>query len=263
MANHFFGRIKDKVDSRDKIFKLERLDPIRTVYLNPDSGFKMAPVWDQLSLGCCTGFGWAFAVIFDLMNNHYEQLATLGFTPSQLFLYYYERFIEGTISQDAGAQIRDGAKALAQFGICNLSLWPYDVSRFADQPTADAIANALNFKAVTYQSVDNTNKQLLVNTLIQGYPIVFGLQCYDSFEGDQANATGVIPYPDLNTEQVIGGHCMVIVGYHEGIGDDDTFVFRNSWGTQWGGHGGYGRIPSRYILDPNLCSDFWVLDLVL
>jgi hypothetical protein len=39
-----------------------------------------------------------------------------AFTPSRLFIYYNERVIEGTVAHDAGAQIRDGIKAVAKLG---------------------------------------------------------------------------------------------------------------------------------------------------
>jgi C1A family cysteine protease len=259
---HKYGWIKGTPDSRDRKYSAERLLPIKTVYLNPDSGYKMPPVWDQGQLGACTAFGWSFAVMFDLLNKHASDPMESGYSPSQIFIYYWERSIEGTIGTDSGAQIRDGAKAINKYGVCNETLMPYVISDFVTPPTDTAATDALNYKALTYTSLDNTNKQLLVDALQQGFPIVFGFTVYESFESDTVNETSVVPYPDINTEQVLGGHCMSIVGFHEGEGDDDTFICRNSWGKDWGSHGGYCRMPTRYLTDPSLASDFWILKMV-
>ncbi len=44
------------------------------------------------------------------------KLGNKAFTPSRLFIYYNERVIEGTVSTDAGAQVRDGIKSVATLG---------------------------------------------------------------------------------------------------------------------------------------------------
>ena len=48
---------------------------------------------------------------------------------------------------------------------------------------------------------------------------------------------------------------MAIVGYRK---EDDSFIVRNSWGTEWG-QKGYCRIPSSYLTNPFLASDFWII----
>jgi C1A family cysteine protease len=70
-------------------------------------------VYDQGQLGSCTGNGIAGAIEFDQRKQ-----GTREFTPSRLFIYYNERVIEGTVTQDAGAQIRDGIKAVARDHQC-------------------------------------------------------------------------------------------------------------------------------------------------
>jgi C1A family cysteine protease len=60
------------------------------------------------------------------------------------------------------------------------------------------------------------------------------------------------------TEQTLGGHAVLAVGY-----DDTTtrFIVRNSWGQDWGMRG-YFTMPYPYVLDSNLCDDFWTIKLV-
>ena len=47
---------------------------------------------------------------------------------SRLFLYYNERSLEGTTKIDSGATIRDAVLALTNYGICQETSWPYDIS---------------------------------------------------------------------------------------------------------------------------------------
>ena len=89
----------------------------------------MPPVYDQGQLGSCTANAIAAAVDF---QNHRQDQQWL--TPSRLWIYYQERVIEGTVSQDSGAQIRDGMKAVAKLGVCPETDWPYDIGTFADKP---------------------------------------------------------------------------------------------------------------------------------
>src|SRR5204863_65916 len=78
-----------------------------------------APIYDQGQLGSCTGNGIAGAIEFDQRKQ-----GTRAFTPSRLFIYYNERVIEGTVKQDAGAQIRDGIKSVGTLGAPPETDWP-------------------------------------------------------------------------------------------------------------------------------------------
>ena len=42
-----------------------------------------------------------------------------------------------------------------------------------------------------------------------------------------------------------GGHVILLVGYDS---ENKTFIFQNSWGTEWG-QDGYGTIPEEYIIN--------------
>src|SRR5579862_4163556 len=86
---------------------------------------------DQEQLGSCTAFGWLgfFAFVCKKLYN------TL-FVGSHLQLYYEERVIDGTASEDAGAEVADGATVLSTKGVCPESEWPYDISKFAEQAPA-------------------------------------------------------------------------------------------------------------------------------
>jgi hypothetical protein len=50
--------------------------------------------------------------------------------------YYNERAIEGTVTTDSGARIRDGMKSIANQGECDETLWPYDLTKFTQRSLA-------------------------------------------------------------------------------------------------------------------------------
>lgn len=245
-----FGWRRDTPDIRDQMLRLT-ISGVQPAESNVFSKYN-PPVYDQGQLGSCTGNGIACALQFERMRQNLSP----NFIPSRLFVYYCERVIEGTITQDAGAEIRDGIKAVAKLGAPPEADWPYDISKFADRPSAQAYKDALANKALRYFRVTQT-LPLMKACLISGYPIVFGLAVYESFESDQVANTGDVPMPQVN-ERMIGGHCMVVYGHDDQAG---VFRFRNSWGTGWGDKGN-GTIPYGYLTNAHLSSDFWTIRLV-
>ncbi len=208
----------------------------------------MPPVYDQGQLGSCTANAIGAAVDF---QNHRQDQKWL--TPSRLWIYYQERVIEGTVSQDSGAQIRDGMKAVAKLGVCPETDWPYDIATFADKPPRKDYKDALKDRVVTYESAP---QELfgLKSVLASGLPVVFGFTVYESFEGEQVAKTGIMPMPSPS-EAVVGGHAVLMVGYDDA---HDRFKVRNSWGTSWGQEG-YFEMPYPYATNTKLASDFWAV----
>ncbi len=205
--------------------------------------------YDQGQLGSCTANGIAGAIEFDRLKQ-----GIVDFLPSRLFIYYNERAIEGTVNSDAGAEIRDGIKTVVSQGAPPESDWPYDISQFTVKPPQQAYIDALKDLVTRYARV-RQNLQVMQGTLASGFPIVIGFSVYESFETDEVASTGVVPMPGPN-EQQLGGHCVVVVGYDNG---PRQFICRNSWGTSWGMNGNF-VIPYEYLLNPDLASDFWVIN---
>jgi len=246
-----YGWIRDLPDHRDFMYSV----PAATLQALPSSADlrpHCPPVYDQGQLGSCTANAIAGALQFDEIKEHKNGLST----PSRLFIYYNERVIEGTVTSDSGAQLRDGVKTVAKQGICPEKVWPYDISKFAVKPPTLAYKDAAKDKATNYLRLSQAANQLK-GCLASGYPFVFGFTVYESFESADVSKTGIVPMPSPN-EAVLGGHAVCAVGYDDA---QQRFIVRNSWGTEWGMKG-YCTMPYTYLLDPNLASDFWTIRTV-
>lgn len=242
-----YSWIPDIPDQRDKLFKAEI---VRTALPKKVDTRKNHPsIYDQTTLGSCTGNG-----ISDIYDYAYFKQHKEFIYPSRLFIYYGEREIEGSVNEDAGAMIRDGIKFVADKGVCKEKTWPYDVSKFAQKPPLNAYEEAINFKIFSYERV-NTLTQLK-QSLAQDRPVVFGFSVYESFESNKVATTGIVPIPKKK-ERLLGGHCVVAVGYDD---DKKWVICRNSWGSKWGDRG-YFYLPQAYFTK-DLTDDFWSIKLV-
>ena len=210
------------------------------------------PVYDQGQIGSCTAN--ALAALFEYERRKQADLPDARL--SRLFLYYNERKLEGTTDQDAGAQIRDGIKSLANTGICLESEWPYEPAKFAVEPPPDCYFNAVRDRAIDYARVPQTVNEI-TTCLAAGFPIAFGFSVYDNFESDEVATTGILSLPDRSDEPV-GGHAVMMCGYDQA---KRLFLVRNSWGAAWG-QGGYFWMPYDYALNGDLADDLWTLRLV-
>jgi C1A family cysteine protease len=243
-----YGWVRDLPDARDFAYAATLTRFPQGLPPAVDLRSECPPVYNQGQLGSCTGNGIAGVIEFDQMKQGLKP-----FVPSRLFIYYNERVMEGTVDQDAGAQIRDGIKSVATLGAPPETLWPYNISKFKDAPPAKVYAVAKSDLVTTYARVPQNLTQMQ-GCLAEGYPFVFGITVYESFESTQVAATGVVPMPSP-AEKVIGGHCIVAVGYENAT---RRMIIRNSWGTDWG-QGGYCTLPYEYLLNAQYASDFWTV----
>jgi C1A family cysteine protease len=134
-----------------------------------------SPVEDQGQLGSCTGNALAGAVEFlELKNGKTFEDA------SRLFIYYNERVIEHTVTQDAGAMIRDGIKTLAKQGVCSETSWPYVISKFAKKPGTSCYTQARRHCITAYARISTLDD--MRSCLAEGFPFVFGFTVYARFE---------------------------------------------------------------------------------
>jgi C1A family cysteine protease len=250
------GWVRDRPDPRDYGFeRLVKLRSLRTAGL-PGHAFLRrfcSEVTDQGQLGSCTANALANLLEYNECaagrgGQAYEWL-------SRLFIHYNERVIEGSVSQDAGAELRDGIKVLAAQGVCPEPEWPYVVSQFAVKPPAKCYSDALTNLIHSYYRLATVDD--MRTSLANGYPFVFGFTVFTAFQSDQVASTGVLNVPQPG-EQPLGGHAVMCMGYNDA---QQRFLVKNSWGKQWGlpGMPGYFTVPYNYLADVNLASDFWAV----
>jgi C1A family cysteine protease len=241
-----YGWQPDLPDRRDYKLGLSKRTTLVPDHVNLRPGFPS--VYDQGDTNSCTAQ--VYAACFEFAARKQSEPS---FTPSRLFIYYNERAMENTIEYDSGATLRDGAKTLAQMGVCSESLWPFDVSQMAVKPIAAAYREALQHQTMSYWSVAQS-ASAIEDCLAAGFPIAFGFTVYESFESEQVAKSGILQLP-TQSEGVVGGHAVTLVGYNI---QQQRFYVRNSWGPDWG-LGGYFTIPYDYVLDDNLADDFWTI----
>jgi C1A family cysteine protease len=247
IMSNAYGWKRDLPDIRDHYFTLapaqypQKLD-LRIYFPAP---------YDQGRLGSCTAQ--AIAGAFDYEWRQHKKGPS--FVPSRLFIYYNERWIEGTVNQDSGAYIRDGFKAMNQWGVANETLWPYVISKFAVKPGQNVYADGAQRKTLTHQYARiNQDRNTLCSILATNQPIVFGFSVYESYETATVRRTGYVPLPRSNERQ-LGGHAVLMIGYDTAR---QVYIFRNSYSSNWGDKG-YGYLPFSYVENKNLAADFWIL----
>ncbi len=239
------GWLRQPLDSRDFPAMAYRPDIFAAPV--PESfdlrGPHQPPIQNQGSLGSCVAWACTRAYRYvqrkmGLPDQDFSELAT----------YYWARSYQGWTLQDSGAYLRDGIKALAEFGASEESFWPYDISRYREEPSAQSLANASEHQATRYLAVQNQQEQIKA-VVASGYAIVFGIPIYQNFP--QGNGVWDIPTPQ---GQVIGGHAMTVIGYDLG-----GVLLANSWGSNWGVNG-FARMPWAYFLSQ--ASDLWMIETV-
>lgn len=254
------GRLPDLKDQRDWRYAsvVERPELAISLPASLDfreSGF-LPSTWDQGQLGSCVPHGGGRALVYDLAKqgliSHPDD-----YMPSRLGIYWYGRKLENTIGEDSGLTISDGIKVLANPGTGPEEDWPYDISKFTVTPPQKLIDHS-QYDAVKYARVPQTTKDIQT-ILASGLPVVIGFSVYESFESDAVARNGVVPLPS-GREQILGGHCMCVIGYKM-IGSRLYWICNNSWGTGWGERG-ICYMPETYLTNQDLADDFWTIQLV-
>lgn len=240
-----YGWRHDKPDPRDHLYSAPR--KIFGLPKRVDLREYCSPVEDQGQTSSCTGNASVGALEF-LYLKYGWGYADL----SRLMAYYNGRALELSTKTDSGAQIRDVVHELCTIGTCMELYWPFTAKNVTKKPSAKAYKDALQRRISDYSRIVGLNQMRAC--LAEGYPVIFGFEVFDSFEGDEVSHTGVMQMP-AKGERHLGGHAVLAVGYDDAA---KRITVRNSWGEEWGMKG-YFTMPYAYIENSRLSSDFWTI----
>ena len=113
------GGVRDAPDSRDHAY----LPPpaiLPNLPKSMDLTAWLPPVFNQKQINSCTANAIAAAMVFDEIKGGAKHVPPL----SRLYIYYNERAMEGKADQEAGGQLRDGIKSVANQGACEETSGP-------------------------------------------------------------------------------------------------------------------------------------------
>jgi hypothetical protein len=246
--NHKYLLKHDKYDSRDFLY-----DKSKNIKL-PES-FDLRPsaptVYDQGNEGSCTAnAGCAARTMLAKDLNLYL---------SRAFLYYNERLLEGSTSEDSGASMRDIVKATQNYGICVDGEMPYINGNFATVPTQQNYTDAKAYAIGSYTRLSNVSdiQQTLVT---RSQPVLIGMEVYASMESDSVTETGVLPMPKETINKLPAKKLLrkLLDFVFKKKAATGYLIIRNSWGENWGDHG-YFYMPYEYV-NADYAYDFWIME---
>jgi hypothetical protein len=195
---------------------------------------KLPPAFNQLEMDCVAN-GLAVMML---------QAGTI--MPSRLALWWGAREIAGTQTQDVGVNIKDVFKT-AVIGVPSEIEWPYDKTKWMDEPPSLHTVSISEYKAVSQTQHD------IMDAIYNGFLVGIGFTMHKSFMTLWTDHTNIlIPMP-TSSDPVMGGHFGVLVGY-----TPDYVIMRNSFGPKWG-QVGYCHLPWAFVLDYIVTTDLWVI----
>ena len=216
------GWRKDKFDSRDYLHKM-----IKVVPNIVDWSAIIPNVRDQGNLGACTGFGIG-GQLTALANK--LKVYTEWFSPT--WIYNGARFIEGTLTQDAGAEPGDCLDWLKKSGCLLEHFWPYVDVLDKQSPPSKFAVEAAKWPELAYTRVTG-DVDGMCSALAAGNILSIGTPWFDSWMNVGAN--GMLGAVTAQST-VDGGHETYLYGYDK---TQNVFFGSNSWGPSWGKAGRY------------------------
>lgn len=233
---------------------------------------------NQNPLSSCTAHAFTSALQFLHMSEGVDEPL------SRLFCYWASRvLVEGTSPEsDSGCIVTSVVTAVEKYGVCLESLWPYDVTKFSQEPPQESFADALNRKVVTALSV--TTLRALKMSIAAGFPVPVAFTVAASVEdgedgrGSLTWETGSFPLPadddpatyaktlaehagysggkggasasaiapnsvDTVPDHGVGIHIVLAIGYDDAT---EKVKVQNSWGTQFG-DAGFGDLAYSFF----------------
>jgi hypothetical protein len=262
LGRYYGGALPSPYDHRDYLYAGQHP---RAVSPNQDvSRWDDGQIWDQGREGSCTAWSLTDAAAAAWRKARAEQgLATDIPERLSAALQYYNarKFVEKTFPQDSGCTMRGAAQALATYGDCYESLWPYDPSgaQVGATPPKAAVTSAPSHKLITYLRIDGTGPTLLngmLSAMQDGWPVWIAFDVWESYE--EVGADGLIPMPGSG-ERKLGGHANTLwsAAADNSFAGGGSFDDKNQWGLRWGKQG-RARMPFGYVLN-GIVGEAWII----
>ncbi len=214
----------------------------------PKSKDLREPWWtigDQKETGSCVGWGtaegvlrWHFVKAHRLANDKPLSVRYIWMAAKETdeYITYPNTFIEG--SDGGGTSLKAALDVARKFGVVEESVLPFEPPVLYPGSLGSFYALAARLKISSYINLRPNPDSEDWNAVLKNLqtwiatkgPILTALDCDDTWMNAKQTNGKLAAYDENNT---YGGHCVVLVGY-----TPDSFIVRNSWGTEeWGDEG--------------------------
>ena len=174
---------------------------------------KLKPVRNQGEDGCCVAFALASMKEFqEMKQNFYSD-----------YLSPWYIYLQRSNYPDSGMNPKNALEILKNKGISTEKNMPYMKAKNLDEITPTILNEAKKFVILDFAFISEVDE--LKQALNQKGPCIIALPCF--------NSTKTFWKKSKDSDKLLGGHCVLVVGYS----DDKGFILRNSWGEQWGENG--------------------------
>jgi hypothetical protein len=215
----------DALDPRDRTFR-DRFASVRDkIPGSANYAVACGPVSDQLYTGSCAGQAGQSFCFWIWQTTFASRWIWLGAKEMDSWMPSVAFELDGT-------DLRTVMKFLRKYGAAEEHLWPFEFLLPAPDLSEQIKENALGHRIGEYWRLGTVPE--MKRHLAKCGPFIAGVPVFESW--DLVDGTGIVPEPD---GAELGGHAILVVGY-----DADGFMFKNSWGVEWGRQGygylGYG-----------------------
>ncbi len=241
------GCLKDKHKDKDWLFTVAKPAAVRDLI---NLAKYLPPRIDQGQIGSCTGAGYVTYAAGVAILKGVSDLIPVRKRFSIWWAYNWARYIEGTLSEDSGAYLRDILDAMRKNGTLPDYPWPYkdgETKLDKTSPPSKFLPEAAKWPLESYKDIPQLKGfyritggaeglfqalEAALQTIESGSPqhlfLYMGVPWYDNWMKTDKN--GFLPMPS-SKNYVVGGHCTDIYAgnYKEG-----WFGLVNSWGKSWG-----------------------------
>ena len=223
------------------------------------NGYQL-PVRDQGPRGTCSVHALAFCQEYMTCQKQNQT----GLNHSVEYLNWAGNVVLGQPYHDGGFYA-DLDKGYQAYGALPEMSAPYQASFNSSwAPTVKNVSTgqqATRHTAVFIKSWDNTKgaSQAQLNDALAHLklkrPVALGALWPNNLQVQSVDGVDLMVVP--SRAATFDGHSVVLVGYHKSAKypGGGYFIFRNSWGKNWGDNG-YGHMPFKYVLD--LANDLLV-----